>query len=317
MIHRSRSGFTLIELLVVIAIIAVLVALLLPAVQQARESSRRAQCKNNLKQIGLALHNYHDAFLRFPPASVTSISTQARILPYLEQTALYNSIDFNVGYNDPSNQAALARDIAVYRCPTDTDKLPGALGGRINYCTNTGTGIIYGLPGATAGSTNYGMPAPEGIFFKNSGVRIADITDGTSHTAAISERIMGDGSNGISTPRSDTYRPGTYPSTPDEMLADCRAVNTSDLSKQGYSNNGAPWIQSHHSVTMYWHNAPPNERSCMYPPSRIMTTASSRHAGGVHSALCDGSVRFVSESVDLATWRALGSRAGGEIPGDY
>jgi prepilin-type processing-associated H-X9-DG protein len=155
------------------------------------------------------------------------------------------------------------------------------------------------------------------VFFRDSFLRFANLLDGTSSTVAFGERIKGDGSNGVTSPRSDTYRPGTFPSTPDEALRDCRAVNVLDLSRQGVSNVGAPWLWAYHSTTLYWHTAGPNERSCMYPPGRIMTTASSYHKGGVQVTLCDGSVRFVSNSVDLALWRALGTRNGSEVVGDF
>jgi prepilin-type processing-associated H-X9-DG protein len=116
---------------------------------------------------------------------------------------------------------------------------------------------------------------------------------------------------------SDTFRPGTHPTNPDQAMADCAAVNVQNLSMQGYSNVGAPWLYGYHSTTSYWHSAPPGFRSCMFPPSRIMTTANSRHTNGVNVGLCDGSVRWVSYTIDLATWRALGTRSGGETLGNY
>lgn len=321
----ARRGFTLIELLVVIAIIAVLVALLLPAVQQARESARRSQCKNNLKQIGLALANYEGTFTALPSANTNNLSVMARLLPNMDMATLYDQINFNVAYNNAANAIPFATSVPTFLCPSDIDQLPIALGARNNYYGNTGFEIIYSLPSMTVGGTNYGMPTPNGVIVQtpsttNIGapvLRFRDILDGMSNTAAFSEKNKGDGSAGVSTPESDTYLPGTYPATPDLAVADCRAVNTSDLTKQGYSNVGAPWLQPYHSSTMYYHTAPPNDRSCMYPSGRIMTTANSRHPGGVHIVLCDGSVRFVSDGIELATWRALGSRASSDIVGDY
>ena len=312
----ARRGFTLIELLVVIAIIAVLVALLLPAVQQAREAARRAQCKNNLKQMGLALQTYEESCQALPPANVNNLSVHTRLLSQLDLTTVYESVDFNVSYNHANNVAAYNTTVPFFLCPSDVDKLP-QVGGRTNYYGNTGTEIIYSLPSTTVGGTNYGMPMPNGSIVQSRAIRLRDISDGTSNTAAFSERNKGDGSNGVTSPESDTYQPGTYPATPDAALADCNAVNVADLTKQGYSNVGIPWLQPYHSSTMYYHVAPPNGRSCMYPPGRIMTTASSRHAGGVHLVLCDGSTRFVSDSINLAIWRALGSRDSGETVGEY
>lgn len=149
--------------------------------------------------------------------------------------------------------------------------------------------------------------------YRNSKTKTSDITDGLSHTAAFAERNLGDGSNDVATEESDTFRPGTYPQNVDEALADCEAIDVEDLSKQGRSEVGAPWLRAYHSTTMYFHGATPNRRSCMYPPGLIMTTSSSRHTGGTNVLMCDGSTRFVSDEVSLATWRAIGTRNGGEI----
>ena len=312
-----RVAFTLIELLVVIAIIAILVALLLPAVQQARESARKTQCKSNLKQLGLALQNYHGSFSCFPPAAVNGISGQARLLPYLDQTNVYNQINFNVSYNNAANAAVREIPLATLRCPSDSDTLPAGLGARNNYYSNTGISVVYTTPSTTVGGSTYGLPQPNGIMFPNSKIRFADMLDGASNTAAFSEKVVGDGSNGVSTAISDTFQPGTTPADADEARDQCRAIDITDLTKQGYSNVGAPWLQSYHSTTMYWHSLTPNERSCMFPPGRIATTANSRHTGGVHLLLCDGTVRFVGNSINLATWRGLGTRQGGEVIGDF
>jgi prepilin-type N-terminal cleavage/methylation domain-containing protein len=311
---RSR-GFTLIELLVVIAIIAILIALLLPAVQQARESARRTQCKNNLKQLGLAIHNYHDVHNCIPIADVNGtvnpVSAHARLLPYIEQSALYALVDFNVPYDHANNVTARMTELPAFRCPSDPTRLPASIGGRNNYYWNAGNGVVMYSSGAT------GQPAPNGIIFHNKRYRFNDITDGLSNTSAMAEKLTSDGSNGISTPKTDTFAPGTYPNNADEATLQCNAVDVTDLSRQGYSNVGGPWLQQYHSTNQFNHVLPPNGRSCMYPPGRIATTANSQHTGGVQILLCDGSARFVSENIDIATWRALGSIGDGEVIGEF
>ena len=321
--HTRRLGFTLVELLVVIAIIGILVGLLLPAVQAAREAARRMQCSNNLKQMGLAMHNYESTFKRFPsgnmvgPSFSVGLSVHARLLPYMEQASMYNMVDFNYAYNHANNNAARLQNVPTFKCPSDDfSQLAVTLGGPNSYYANSGTNILAGSPPTLSSDPNFGMPECNGVYYRDSKVRPADIVDGLSNTVAFSERMAGDGSNNVSSP-SDTFQPGTYPTNADEARRDCLAVNTQDLSKQGYSNVGAPWLQAYHSTTLYYHVLAPNERSCMYPPGRIATTAGSRHTGGVQAAACDGSVQFVTSSIDLAIWRALGTRAGGEVVADF
>jgi prepilin-type N-terminal cleavage/methylation domain-containing protein/prepilin-type processing-associated H-X9-DG protein len=340
---KSRNrGFTLIELLVVIAIIGILVALLLPAVQAARESARRTQCTNNLKQIGIALHNYHDVYKRFPaedagawsgvpPTLKTNdISVHARLLPYLEQKPLYDMINFAVLWSDARNALAMSTPIPGFICPSDgittvTVNGPQATGygpalpvypvvlATNNYYCNQGRGLLHeGVPSADPANVNYGMPPADGIFYSNSFLSFAAIRDGTSHTAAFSEKVVGDQSNATATEKSDTFLPGTFPSTLDQAFADCLAVNIADLTKQGYSNVGAPWLEAYHSTTYYMHNGTPNTRTCMYPPGRMMSTANSYHNDGVNLCYCDGSVTFVFNTVDINVWRAMGTRAGKE-----
>ena len=142
---------------------------------------------------------------------------------------------------------------------------------------------------------------------------LASIIDGTSNTAAFSEHVIGDFSNAIATEFSDTFEPGTHPLSSDDAYTMCLATTINNLGMQGYSNVGAPWVYGYHSTTSYWHSAPPNSRSCMFPPSRISTTANSRHPGAVNVGLADGSVRFIKSTVNIQTWRALGTRNLGEV----
>ena len=317
-VRKHRRGFTLIELLVVIAIIAILIALLLPAVQQAREAARRTQCKNNLHNLGLALHNYHDVYNCFPAANAPrGFSPHARMLAHLDQAPLFRQIDFNVSPNHVNNDGPRMVNVPIFRCPSDPDMLPGALGGRNNYWTNVGTGILNGAPHPNPSNPNHNMPEQNGPFATNRYLGLRDILDGPTQTVLMSEKILGDGSNGIVTEESDDFQPGTYPATADEALRDCRAVDITDLSKQGVSNVGAPWLAADNDVTYYMHVLPPNDRTCRYPSGRMAGTANSRHEGGIHSMLGDGSARFINESIDLGVWRALGTRAGKEVIGEF
>ena len=309
----NKHGFTLVELLVVIAIIGVLIGMLLPAVQAARESARRSQCNNNLRQLGIAIQNYHDSKKVFPPGNADSLSGHAFVLDFLEERWLKSLVNFKAKYDDPTNDKARLAEVGVFHCPSDADVLPQALGGRNNYYMNAGSGILWGLPSTDPSNPNFTQPKPNGVFFKDSRVNLKDVKDGASKTAAFSEKCSGDGSNGLVSVKTDTFKPGTYPKDADEARQMCQDTDVNDISKQGYSNVGAPWLYAYHSTTIYFHNSRPNERSCMYPPGRIMTTASSNHGPGANTLLLDASVHFVSDNIDLATWRGLGSRKGNEL----
>lgn len=324
--HKIRQGFTLIELLVVIAIIAILIGLLLPAVQKVREAASRMKCTNNLKQMSLALHNYHDANATFPPGGTSmnfgpatmgsGFSVQMFLLNFIEQNNLCNTMDMMMPADDMANSVSQATTVPIYLCPSDpmTNLPPGMAG--TNYRANFGVSIVNSYGASDTNKVNAKMPPPDGGFFVDSRFRMTDISDGTSNTAAFSEHIKGDFSNAISTPDADTYQPGTYPSTPDDALAQCKAIDVTNLAFQGDSNAGAPWVQDGHTRTRYYHAFPPGSRSCLFPPERVSTTANSFHGNGVNVALFDGSVHFVTNSVSLATWRALGTRNGGETLGN-
>jgi prepilin-type N-terminal cleavage/methylation domain-containing protein/prepilin-type processing-associated H-X9-DG protein len=314
--HRAARGFTLVELLVVIAIIGMLVGLLLPGVQAARESSRRSQCSSNIRQLAVAVQSRISAHKAFPwGRNSVSLSTHVLLLPFIEQTEVFAKIDQSKPWNDPFHASVAAQAIPTLRCPSDpAAAVPPTFGGT-NFRFNQGAGILWGNPPTSSSDPNFGMPAPNGIFFLDSAVQVKDVIDGLSTTAAISEHGIGDFDNNRSS-RTDTFAPATTPATPAIAFQDCEAIDATNLAYQRFSNVGAPWLYGYHSTTLYFHVAPPNRRSCMYPPGRIMTTAKSSHSGGVNLAMCDASVRFVADSVDLAVWQAIGTRSGGEVVAD-
>jgi prepilin-type N-terminal cleavage/methylation domain-containing protein/prepilin-type processing-associated H-X9-DG protein len=310
--RRHRLGFTLVELLVVIAIIGVLVSLLLPAVQAARESARRMQCQNNLKQIALGCHNFHDTHGKFPSGGLaptvtpgSQFSVLAQLLPFIEQGNVHDLIDFKAPANDPLNTNARMSKIATFLCPSDgRDNPMPASGAATNYMANTGTLPFFVIPG----QMNY-----NGVFYVNHAVRFADITDGTTNTALFSERLMADGSNAIVSKVEDVFFHPGNPATADEAHAICLTVDITNLANQFPLFMGAPWLHHQHR---YHHISPPNGRSCGYfVVGKSTMPPSSRHPGGVNVALGDGSVRLIPNSVDLLAWRALGTRNGGETNG--
>ena len=310
-----RLAFTLVELLVVIAIIGVMVGLLLPAVQSAREAARRMQCSNHLKQMTLALHNYESAYKMFPAGrSALGISAHAAILPFLEQANAAELVDPKVAWNHVLNATATRTFIPGFNCPSDSQFPHPAGWAGTTYRASQGAGILWGLPPTDTADPNFGMPEPDGVFYLEKRLKFRDILDGTANTAAFSEHGQGDFSNAISSP-TDTFWPRTNPLNADQAYADCEAIDPRDLTFQNVSDIGAPWIRGYHSTTLYMHASPPNRRSCMFPPGRISTTAKSSHVGGVMLARCDGSVAFVTDSVNLAIWRAMGTRGARETVG--
>jgi len=313
--HFVQRGFTLIELLVVIAIIAILVALLLPAVQQAREAARRTQCKNNLKQLGLALHNYHDSHSTFPPAEFSlgtaaggirygnGLSFHVMILPYIDQTPLYSQFNFNgtTGWQDNRDRAI--SPITAFLCPSATvrasthpNELSSAATGQVALSTthylgvlgpyggldtpvNPATGSIYPY----TSTTTYGGYSDEGILTWKTSRKLRDVTDGTSNTLLLGE--------------SSSNAP--------EMSSCCFRVwmrGTTD-------SNSNPCITAARSIRY----APNSKTPTISGPNFNYMTFTSGHTGGIHVGIADGAVTFISDNIDMTVYRSLSTRSAGEV----
>jgi prepilin-type N-terminal cleavage/methylation domain-containing protein/prepilin-type processing-associated H-X9-DG protein len=302
MSRRIRSGFTLIELLVVIAIIAVLIALLLPAVQAAREAARRAQCINNLKQLGLAVMNYHDINSRFPPGAighdpVTGSYPAANyrqpflvaILPYIEQGTLFNAYNMLLQFETVQNQTVRGVVIATYNCPSDQPQ--------VFFKTSTDYDV-KGSYGVNWGQNTFFTPIQKGPYWLAYGAAIAEIIDGTSNTLHMMEirqtpspsTTLLDRRGRIWNDDSACYQVTTL-LTPNSSAPDYSACINNPVPNTPCINGGTSG-----TVTLGY-----------YMASRSL------HPGGVNASMCDGSVRFIKNSINLLTWRALSSEAGNEV----
>ena len=346
---RRRSGFTLIELLVVIAIISVLIALLLPAVQAAREAARRTQCVNNLKQFGLALHNYVDSLQSLPFGKGNNYqnvipmapiyarwSTHSQILAFFEQAPLFNAINFNLPpetpfmdsysmgfmpvFQDPNreNSTVSAMAISAFLCPSDPAGSVGSTGfdSGNNYFGNEGSWLCDCCQQTP--STIAPGYLPQGPLYNQSCVNLASMIDGTSNTAFFSERCRGQGMPSV---KNDMYMMNTA-MTIDQTWQMCTQMNMSTAMPLT-SWMGATWLIGDMSCSTYNHVSTPNTRTCAAMNGMGMMGSmanmavelppSSYHPGGVNLLFGDGSVKFIKDSVALFVWRALSTRNGGEV----
>ncbi|WP_417387370.1 DUF1559 domain-containing protein [Gimesia sp.] len=323
-LRASRNGFTLIELLVVIAIIAILIALLLPAVQQAREAARRSQCKNNLKQLGLAMHNYNDVFNMLPVPDVgITYATSAHwttswgisLLPYLDQAPAYNLFNQNApnGVSDQSNQQVIQTQLAVFNCPSTPRS--GPIQGVIEEEDNTSSFNTN----LRAGSGDYFIarsfrdPAftPQeivgalfngdlsgGVNFSQCGSRMNSITDGLTNTIFCFERCN----------FPTILRKGSVPKDP----ADYVYPSVVDTNFQGW------WASTQHDRIRSWtYDGLQYYGPCVINCTNDWGGAFSYHTGGMHASLGDGSVRFLSANIDKGTFRSLVGKQDGQVVGEF
>lgn len=331
--RRPRQGFTLIELLVVIAIIAILIALLLPAVQQAREAARRSQCKNNMKQLGLAMHNYHDAHSTFPIGAQFPRhkgNWRSRILPFLDQAPLYSQLSANeptgtAGYTSKQTAAAANKfigsyailnglSVSVYHCPSSAK--PSSYNPTSPTMNNAESGQVHSYVGVAgsapdpAGGTgacspdlsnSRGMMCENGLLFPNGVARMRDVTDGTSNTLIIAEQSgLVNNVSDISANYEGGWN-GWYNS----------AARPSQLTSADTGFFGAGTTTLRYAINS---RTTPLGAAITYGHNTIIN---SFHVGGTHGLLADGSVQFFSENMDLPTLLRIGAKNDGQVVGEY
>ena len=331
---RDRGGITLLEVLVVFAIIGILLALIIPAVQRARESARRIACAGHLRQVGIAIQNYISSHEFFPPAimigdgspgSAGPWNEKVALLPFVELQAIYNALNINLSSDGKENTTVRNLSLAIYLCPSD-EHPPGGTAGFTNYVACGGSGV--GL----APLDQPFVPARCNGVFEGAKFPVSpkDCQDGLSQTAAMSEHIHGGkivtlGREAGSLPRpfpGAIYEYVPHQPTQASVMTACENLAILPGRELAITAAGTPWILS---MERYTHLLSPGKASCVAVQNQSMQhgmgdcyspiTANSRHLGGVNLLLCDAHVRFVSKDVNMEVWRAIGSRNGGETAG--
>jgi len=311
--------------MVTVSVIGVLVGLLLPAVQNAREAARRVECANNLRQLALAAQGFHTATGSFPPARAQNAVVGdtwghiARLLPYIEQNVVFKGLDLSKPINDSANMDAWTAAIPVLRCPSDTNRLftsnsPLALPSwtKNNYRGNGGND--------TGEVNSAGVEKNNGVFVAGRKITIAHIADGTSNTALFSEAVLGDGDDNVISKPGDWFAISPVSHDRKDIYAALQAVTPASGSSAQVSYGGREYLTGQYLVTRYNHIMLPNGPSGVVPNGTDLitaintgaqaTTASSGHPGGVNLALADGAVRFIKNEIDITTWWSLGSICG-------
>ncbi len=305
---RRRSGMSLIELVVVISMIGLLVALILPAIHGAREAARRAACKSNLHQIGIALTGYSSNHGVYPGID-ESYSVMTRLLPHLDRATLYNSMNFSLSilYMDglDSNQTAMRSVVSAFLCPSDDTR--AVTYAPSNYPSNWGSGVLISLQSPSG---------PFSVAGARSAISNAQIRDGLQSTVGVSEMLIGVAGLRRDKKRSVFYLPLSVSDREqfDGFVQECGHIASDEASLDGLIK-ASSWVIAEFGITQYNHNLNPNNFTCKHDgyDRQGAWTASSSHEDGVNSLFMDGHVQFIRSNVNLSVWRGISTIAGGEI----
>lgn len=311
--RRFEAGFTLIEILVCVAVVGLLTAILLPAVQHAREAARRVSCAANLKNVGVAIHQVHEAKGRFPGGEGPPLDASyiVQILPFLEQRPLFDSINMDRSRHTligSENATAMITKVPGFLCPSDLSR----------------SAENFLAPPAPNYAANFGLgwEETEAGPFTEGPISASSIPDGLSQTIGIAEWVVGTGLHkGMGDPR-DGDRLGSVfdlgslggPASQAKFVSECTSLSSPEVRLCTPGFKGAGWLRSGLPITQYNHVLTPGRPSCLGATANMRAyTSGSRHgAGGAHVVVMDGSVRFITSSIALPVWRALGTRGGGE-----